>query len=203
MKGAAQFFLDTLVEEPTHKWLVVSPSLSPENTHRRTSDSRVKLAAGVTMDNQLLFELFTNTIHAAEVLGLDPELRARWAATRDRLPPMRVGRYGQLQEWLQDWDDPEDTHRHISHLYGLHPSNLISPRRTPALFAAARRSLVFRGDVSTGWSMGWKVNAWARLLDGNHAYKLLTDQLRLTHASPSSAGRRGGTYPNLLDAHPP
>ncbi len=203
MKGAARFFLDTLVEEPTRHWLVVSPSLSPENTHRRTPDRRVRLAAGVTMDNQLLFELFSDTIRSAELLDVDPELRVRLAAVRDRLPPMQIGRYGQLQEWLQDWDDPEDTHRHISHLYALHPSNLISPRRTPELFAAARRSLSFRGDVSTGWSMGWKVNAWARLLDGNRAYKLLTDQLRLTHASGGSAGRGGGTYPDLFDAHPP
>jgi alpha-L-fucosidase 2 len=202
MKGSTEFFLQTLVEDPVHKYLVVSPSISPENTHRRTPDPRVRLAAGVAMDNEMLFEHFTDTIRAAEILGIDPEFRDKLAATRARLAPMMIGRFGQLQEWMEDWDDPKDEHRHISHLYALHPSNLISPHRTPALFAAARTSLEHRGDISTGWSMGWKVNCWARLLDGNRAYKLLQDQLRIVGDTGQHV-RGGGTYPNLFDAHPP
>jgi alpha-L-fucosidase 2 len=204
MKGAAQFFLDVLVEEPTHRWLVVVPSVSPENTPTaRPNNGGSRFDAGVTMDNEILFELFTNTARAAETLGLDAEFQKQLRAARDRLPPLQVGRHNQLQEWLGDWDDPKDKHRHISHLYALFPSNEISPRRTPALFAAARQSLEYRGDVSTGWSMGWKVNCWARFLDGNRAYKLLTDQLRLVVTSGTNMTNGGGTYPNLFDAHPP
>jgi alpha-L-fucosidase 2 len=203
MKGAAQFFVETLVEDPKHHYLVVSPSLSPENSPRQVPDPRVRLAAGVSMDNELLFELFTDTIRAGEILDADPDFRRTLAATRARLAPMKIGRFGQLQEWLEDWDDPNDKHRHISHLYALHPSNLISARRTPALFKAARVSLEHRGDVSTGWSMGWKVNCWARLLDGNRAFKLLKDQLRPVPEKGSGEGAGGGTYPNLFDAHPP
>jgi alpha-L-fucosidase 2 len=114
---------------------------------------------------------------------------------------MQIGKWGQLQEWMSDWDNPKDNHRHVSHLYGLYPSNQISPYRTPELFSAARSSLIARGDESTGWSMGWKVNLWARLLDGNHAYKLITDQL--TPSIQPNGRQRGGTYPNLFDAHPP
>jgi alpha-L-fucosidase 2 len=196
MKGAAQFFVDFLVEEPVHKWLVVAPSASPENAPRIHGEST---SAGTTMDNQLVFDLFTRTIKAAEILGLDPAFVQTLQTKVDRLPPMQIGRYGQLQEWMQDWDDPADQHRHVSHLYGLYPSNQISLDRTPELFDAAKTVLLHRGDVSTGWSMGWKVNLWARLLDGNHAYKLITDQLRLVQADRTS----GGTYANLFDAHPP
>jgi alpha-L-fucosidase 2 len=154
------------------------------------------------MDNQLLFELFTNLITATELLNRDMAFADTLRRVRDRLPPMQIGRFGQLQEWLHDWDDPEDHHRHVSHLYGVFPSNLISPFRTPELFAAARTSLNYRGDIATGWSMGWKVCLWARFLDGNRAYKLITDQLCPPSAGgPSMSG--GGTYPNLFDAHPP
>lgn len=200
LKGAVTFYLDFLVEEPTHKWLVVSPSMSPENNPKIYPN--VSIAAGATMDNQLVFDLFSNTIHAAEALGTDAALVAQLKATRKRLPPMQIGQYGQLQEWLQDLDNPQDKHRHVSHLFGLYPANQISAYRTPALFAAARTSLIQRGDVSTGWSMGWKVNLWARLLDGNHAWKLIKDQL--TPAGKNKAENSGGgTYPNLFDAHPP
>ncbi len=199
VKEASQFFLDFLTEEPENKWLVVSPSNSPENAP--SVRSAYSISAGTTMDNQLVFDLFSKTIKAATILDADDEFVSRLQAALDRLPPMQTGSWGQLQEWMQDLDNPEDKHRHVSHLYGLFPSNQISPYRNPELFSAARTSLVARGDESTGWSMGWKVNLWARLLDGDHAYKLITDQL-----SPSiQPGRRekGGTYPNLFDAHPP
>ena len=153
------------------------------------------------MDNQIVFDLLTRTIRAAEILHMDSAFARGLQAKADRLPPMQIGRFGQLQEWLHDWDSPADKHRHVSHLYGLFPSNQISPRQTPELCEAARTSLVHRGDVSTGWSMGWKVNLWARLLDGDHAYKLITNQLHLV--GRDSASDDGGTYPNLFDAHPP
>ena len=199
LKGSAQFYLDFLVEEPTRNWLVVSPSMSPENHPKGVKAS---IAAGVTMDNQLLFDLFSNTIRAAQVLNTDKKFVIKLKSTRDRLPPMQIGQYGQLQEWMQDLDDPTDTHRHVSHLFGLYPARQISPYRTPELFDAARTSLIHRGDVSTGWSMGWKVNFWARFLDGNHAYKLIKDQLTPVRTSNGQT-RGGGTYPNLFDAHPP
>jgi alpha-L-fucosidase 2 len=199
LKGAALFYLDFLVEEPQHKWLVVCPSVSPENSpsdHRESS-----ISAGTTMDNQLVFDLFTKTIEAAKILNTDKELVMKIEETLKRLPPMQIGHWGQLQEWMYDWDNPNDKHRHVSHLYGLFPSNQISPYRTPQLFAAAKTSLIARGDESTGWSMGWKVNLWARLLDGDHAYKLITDQLK--PAQQVTWSESGGTYPNLFDAHPP
>lgn len=204
MRGAAEFFVDTLVEEPAHHWLVVCPSVSPENVHPVPSGGEKRaLSAGTTMDNEIVYELFTNTARAAELLGTDADFRAKLLAMRDRLPPLQVGRHAQLQEWLSDWDDPEDHHRHISHLYGLFPGNEISPRRTPVAFAAARQSLEYRGDIATGWSMGWKVACWARFLDGNRAAKLLTDQLRPVITSETNMRNGGGTYPNLFDAHPP
>ena len=199
VKEASLFFLDFLVEEPENKWLVVSPSLSPENAP--SVHPREAIAAGTTMDNQIVFDLFTRTIQATQILETDQDLAAKLKSTVLRLPPMQIGKWGQLQEWMSDWDNPKDNHRHVSHLYGLYPSNQISPYRTPELFSAAKTSLVARGDESTGWSMGWKVNLWARLLDGNHAYKLITDQL--TPSIQPNQRQRGGTYPNLFDAHPP
>ncbi|MDP4131759.1 MAG: glycoside hydrolase family 95 protein, partial [Bacteroidota bacterium] len=196
LKSLASFYLDFLVEEPTHHWLVVSPSMSPENNP--TAFPGTSIAAGVTMDNQLLFDLFSNLIHAATILKKDDSLVKQLRTARSRLPPMQIGKYSQLQEWMQDFDDPNDKHRHVSHLFGVYPANQISAYRTPALWVAARNSLIYRGDISTGWSMGWKVNLWARFLDGNHAYKLIRDQL-----SPVGAHGGGGTYRNLFDAHPP
>ena len=199
LKSACEFYQDFLIEEPTHKWLVVSPSVSPENTPQGHWGSA--LSAGTTMDNQILFDLFTKTIKAARLLKKDEVLMADFQRIIDRLPPMQIGQYGQLQEWMGDWDNPNDKHRHVSHLYGLYPSNQITPDKTPELFDAARTSLIQRGDVSTGWSMGWKINLWARLLEGNHAQKLIIDQL--TYVDPVKPGNNGGTYPNLFDAHPP
>ncbi len=197
MKGAAQFYLDVLQEEPEKKWLVVSPSISPENTYQ----GGVGVSAGATMDNQLVFDVFNNIINASKVLQTDKNFADSVAVALKRLPPMQIGQYSQLQEWLHDWDKPNDKHRHISHLYGLFPSGQLSPLRTPELVEAAKNTLISRGDVSTGWSMGWKVNWWARLLDGNKAFKLIKDQLR--PAPMQSKGESGGTYPNLFDAHPP
>lgn len=190
LKGAAQFFLDTLVEEPTHQWLVTCPSLSPENRHPRGAS----ICAGPTMDMQILRDLFTHSARAAEILGVDKEFRGQLLKTRARLAPHQIGKAGQLQEWLEDWDmqAPDLHHRHVSHLYGLFPSAQINRRDTPDLFAAVRRSLEIRGDNATGWGLGWRLNLWARLLDGEHAYKILNLLL-----SPAR------TYPNLFDAHPP
>lgn len=197
MKSACEFYQDFLIEEPVNKWLVVSPSISPENNPSIRPSS---VCAGATMDNQLLFDLYSRTIKAAKILGKDSMLMVDFQKTLERLPPMQIGKHCQLQEWMEDLDSPEDKHRHVSHLYGLFPGNQISPYRNSELFEAARNSLVYRGDVSTGWSMGWKVNLWARLLDGNHAHKLIVDQLTLV--DPLS-GSNGGTYPNLFDSHPP
>ncbi len=190
MKGAAEFFLDALVEEPKHGWLVTCPSISPDNAHHPDAS----ICAGPTMDMQILRDLFDSVARASEVLGTDSDFCDRIRAARKRLAPMQVGKLGQLQEWMEDWDDiaPERNHRHVSHLYGLHPSNQITRRGTPELFAAARKSLEMRGDMATGWSLGWKTNLWARLEDGDHAHKLHTDLL-----SPER------TAPNLFDLHPP
>jgi alpha-L-fucosidase 2 len=199
MKGAAQFVLDMLVEEPEYHWLVLAPSNSPENTF--TKDKWTSNCAGVTMDNQLTFDLFTHTVAACKILGIDKAFADTLQQTLLRLPPMQIGQYSQLQEWMYDWDDSTDHHRHVSHLYGLYPSNQITPDRTPELFEAARNSLNQRGDVATGWSMGWKVCLWARLCDGNRAGKLIRDQLHLFNDTRTDFS--GGTYPNLFDAHPP
>jgi alpha-L-fucosidase 2 len=190
MRGAAQFFLDTMVPEPKHGYLVNNPSLSPENGHPYGAS----VTAGPTMDGQILRDLFAACIRAAEILGIDQETRDRFAATRARLPPNQIGSQGQLQEWLEDWDQaaPETHHRHVSHLFGLFPSWQISLRETPELAAAARRSLEIRGDDATGWGLAWRFALWARLHDGEHAYKLLAALLQPEH-----------TYPNLFDSCPP
>ncbi|MCB0636348.1 MAG: glycoside hydrolase family 95 protein [Lewinella sp.] len=200
LRDAARFYVDVLQREPEDGWLVVAPSLSPENSHAG-GERRVALAAGPTMDNQLVYDVFANAIAAAAITGQDAAFADTLQAMLPQLAPMQIGHWGQLQEWLHDWDDQGDHHRHVSHLYGLYPSNQISPYRTPELFAAARTSLEARGDESTGWSMGWKVNLWARLLDGDHAMKLITDQLSPSRQPDGS--EKGGTYPNLFDAHPP
>ncbi|WP_331353248.1 glycoside hydrolase family 95 protein [Cellvibrio sp. UBA7671] len=200
MKSAVTFFEDFLIESPNKKWLIVSPSMSPENAPKATG---TKIAAGVTMDNQLLFDLYSNTIAAAKILGEDKAQIPVWEKTLARLPPMQIGKYHQLQEWLEDWDDPQDQHRHVSHLYGLYPSNQISPIRSPELFSAARVSMEQRGDPSTGWSMNWKINLWARLLDGDRAFKLMCDQIKPALTLDGSVNESGGTYPNMFDAHPP
>lgn len=204
MKGAAAYFIDVLQPEDSHNWLVVSPSVSPEHEYMTKGRTQISITSGATMDNQLVYGLFTNLINAANDLKIDKPFVDSLKNYRDRLPPMQIGKFGQLQEWLDDWDSPTDNHRHVSHLYGMFPGNQVSPFRSPELFAAAKNSLIYRGDVSTGWSMAWKINLWARLLDGNHAYKLISDQISPV-ASGDSKGMMGGggTYPNLFDAHPP
>ena len=199
MKGAADFFLDFMVMDPTTGYLVVVPSVSPENTHAGGT-GKATIASGTTMDNQLIFDLFTHVVEASKLVAPDENYTKKILQALAKMPPMKVGKHSQLQEWQDDWDNPEDKHRHVSHLYGLFPSNQISPIKTPELFEAAKNSLKYRGDESTGWSMGWKVCLWSRLLDGNHAYKLLQDQLHLVTADQKKGG---GTYPNMLDAHQP
>ncbi len=183
MKGAAMFFVDFLIEDPKTGWLISTPSNSPENGG---------LVAGPTMDHQIIRDLFGNCIQAAQVLGVDKDFSEKLAELKSRIAPNQIGRYGQLQEWLEDKDDPKNQHRHVSHLFGLHPGKEITRRGTPSLFAAARKSLEFRGDGGTGWSMAWKVNFWARFEDGDHAYKMLSSLL-----TPQRM------YPNMFDAHPP
>jgi alpha-L-fucosidase 2 len=191
MRGAAQFFLDTLQEDPTNHWLVTNPSVSPENTHPGGS----AVCAGPTMDLEILRDLFANTIKAAEILGVDADFQKQVAATRARLAPLQIGSQGQLQEWLQDWDYAPGVdvhHRHVSHLYGLYPSWQINVFDTPKLAAAAKYSLEKRGDESTGWATAWRINLWDRLQDGDHAYKILQFLL-----SP------GRTATDMFDLHPP
>ena len=196
LKGAAMFYSDFLVKDPKNGWLVVAPGNSPENSPAAHQGSA--MTAGSTMDNQIVFDVFSSVIRASAELGKDKVFADSLIVMRKLLPPMHIGKHNQVQEWLDDVDDPKDSHRHISHLYGLYPSNQISAYRTPELFAAAKNTLMQRGDVSTGWSMGWKVNWWAKMQDGNHAYKLIRDQL-----TPLGVNEGGGTYNNLFDAHPP
>ena len=206
MKSACQFFIDFLVEEPVsgNKYLVVAPSYSPENAPHVQDvlgKGNITTVFGATMDNQMMADLFGNTIEAAALMGEDAAFIDTLKNIQSRLAPMKIGSWGQLQEWFEDWDDPKDNHRHVSHLWGMYPGRQITADGTPDLFKAVRTSLEARGDESTGWSMGWKVCLWARLLDGNHAYKLIQDQLK--PARSRGFGGSGGTYNNLFDAHPP
>ena len=193
LKGDAAFLLDVLVEEPTHHWLVVSPSYSPENG---------TLTIGSTIDQSITRDIFAEVIEASKILKVDDALRARIIAAQSRLAPLQIGRLGQLQEWLTDIDKPDDHNRHASHLYTVFPSNQITPA-TPALFDAARKSLLIRGDGATGWSLAWKINFWARFLDGDHAYLILSNLLGEPGAHDPVNGSGGGLFPNLFDAHPP
>jgi alpha-L-fucosidase 2 len=190
LKGAVEFALDILVPLPGTRYLVTVPSISPENRH----PFGAALCAGPTMDNQILRDLFAAFSEAAEQLGEDAELAAAARAAREKLPEHRIGKAGQLQEWMEDWDMevPEIHHRHVSHLYGLYPSDQIGVETTPGLAAAVRRSLEIRGDEATGWGIGWRINLWARLREGDRAHEVL--QLLLSPAR---------SYPNLFDAHPP
>ncbi|MEH6306676.1 glycoside hydrolase family 95 protein [Olivibacter sp. CPCC 100613] len=203
MKGAASFMLAWLTEDPDSHYLVTNPSTSPENTIK-IKGKEYQLSMASTMDMAIIRELFNACMHASDILQIDPNFKAKLTTAKAKLYPYHIGRYGQLQEWYQDWDDPQDKHRHISQLFGLYPGNQLSIGGTPKLAAAAKQSLLHRGDVSTGWSMAWKTNWWARLQDGNHAYKILKDALR--YIDPKEEKEQmsgGGAYPNLFDAHPP
>ena len=201
MKGAADFLLDYLCEHPTYGWLVTAPTVSPEHG---PVGKHTTVTAGSTMDNQIVFDVLTQTIAAANILGEDKVYISHLSSALSKLPPMQIGKYGQLQEWLWDGDDPVDQHRHVSHLYGLYPSNQISPFTHPDLYSAVSTTLKQRGDQATGWSLGWKTNLWARMLDGNHAFLIIKNMLRIL---PDDRQMRqypdGRTYPNLFDAHPP
>lgn len=199
IKGAAEFYLDFLVERDGQLLLV--PSVSPEHGGKGRKST---VTASCTMDNQIVHDALSQALLAAKVLGMDEPLQHRLAKAIAMLPPMKVGQYGQLQEWREDMDDPKDQHRHISHLYGLYPSNQITPLKTPELWKAAGVTLSQRGDQATGWSLGWKTNFWARMLDGDHAYRILSNMLRLLPDDGKVNDYPDGrTYPNLFDAHPP
>lgn len=201
LKGAADFYLSHLTKHPSYEWYVTAPSMSPEHGHVGLNSS---ITAGCTMDNQIAFDVLYNTLQAAETIG---ECNAYCDSLRNMialLPPMQIGQHNQLQEWLTDVDDPNDQHRHVSHLYGLYPSNQISPFSQPMLCEAARNTLIQRGDQATGWSIGWKINLWARMLDGEHAFSIIRNMLNpLPHDEAQSDYPDGRTYPNLFDAHPP
>ena len=189
IKGTADFYLDYLQVDPRNGYLVVVPSVSPEHGPR---GKKSPITAGCTMDTQIVRDALSSTLQASEILGLDDAAyRGKLRDALAKLPPMKVGQYGQLQEWIEDGDDPKDQHRHISHLYGLYPSDQITATRTPELFEGARTTLLQRGDMATGWSLGWKVNFWARMQDGDHAFLIMKNLFKYN------------TYPNLFDAHPP
>lgn len=199
MHDACQFYFDFLVPEPEQNWLVVAPSYSPENSPQINGSRSYVVTAGCTMDNEMVRELFDNTIDAARKTGETNSFIDSLINVRNRLAPLQIGKWGQLQEWLQDYDNPLDHHRHVSHLWGLYPGNLIT-ETTPEWMKAAKTSLIARGDHSTGWSMAWKICLWARLLDGNHVLRLIHE---LITPVTEEKGQKGGTYPNLFDAHPP
>lgn len=203
IKGAAEFFLETLIAEPKNGWLVTAPSNSPENSYFDASRNALQTCMGPTMDRQIIYELFTNTINSAEILGRDKEFVEKLKVARAKLSPMQVGKKGNLMEWLEDYDEPEPHHRHVSHLYGLHPGNQITPSKTPDLAEAARKTLELRGDDGTGWSLAWKVCFWARLEDGERCEKLIKRLLRPTGTEGFNYSSGGGTYANLFGAHPP
>ncbi len=200
MQGAAEFLLDWLIDDGAGG-LTTSPSTSPEHKFK-TPDGECAVSAGATMDRSLIWEHFTNTIEAGNALkGKYDYFGTKLRHRLKRVAPPAVGKHGQLMEWSQDWDDPESRHRHVSHLFGLHPGRQIT-QRTPEFFAAARRTLEQRGDAGTGWSMAWKISFWARLLDGDHALEMLTNLLHLV-GEDGVVYEGGGVYRNLFDAHPP
>jgi len=202
MKGAARFCLDFLVSDPKG-YLVTAPSTSPENKFKMPDGFTGSTLYGGTSDLALIRGLFNKIIAASEILQIDFDFAAEIKTALTKMYPYQVGQKGNLQEWYHDWEDADPQHRHISHLIGLHPDNQISPISTPDLAAAVKRSLELRGDGGTGWSKAWKINMWARLLDGNHAYKMLRTHLNFVDPTPGARNSGGGTYPNLFDAHPP
>ncbi|GAA3781868.1 glycoside hydrolase family 95 protein [Flavobacterium ginsengiterrae] len=202
IKGAAEFSLDWL-QQDKNGYLVTMPSTSPENKYYYDGKKGGVVTTASTMDIGIIKDLFENISEASKILNIDADFRQKVDKAANQLLPFQIGAKGNLQEWYKDFEDEDPHHRHTSHLYALHPANLISPLKTPDLANAAKMTLELRGDDGTGWSLAWKVNMWARLLDGNHAYKLFKNQLRLTKDNDIKYNRRGGCYPNLFDAHPP
>jgi alpha-L-fucosidase 2 len=204
MKGAAQFCLDWLVEDSVGK-LITSPSTSPENKYISDSGYHGATLYGGTADLAMIRECFTRTIEASRLLNTDTDFRKKLENALARLHPYQIGKKGNLQEWYYDWEDEDPHHRHQSHLFGLFPGHSIDPVRTPELANACRKTLEIKGDETTGWSKGWRINLWARLCDGNHAYKMYRELLKYVEPKGGDPvySTGGGTYPNLLDAHPP
>lgn len=206
IKGAAQFYNSMLIDDPKTGWLVTAPSSSPENSFFMPDGSghHASICMGPTIDNQIIRELFGNVITAASILGKDEDLRRSLSERINKLPPQGVvAKDGRLMEWLEDYKEPEPQHRHASHLYGLYPASLITPGSTPALAEASRKTLEVRGDDGPSWSIAYKLLFWARLHDGNRAYKLFAELLKPTLKTNINYGAGGGVYPNLLSAGPP
>ena len=204
LKGASEFFYSTMVKEPEHGWLVTAPSSSPENTfYPNTGRTPVSVCMAPTMDTQLVRELYTNVIHAARILQADTTYARQLEEALRQLPPHQISKEGYLMEWLEDYEETDRHHRHVSHLYGLHPSNQISIVHTPELAEACKQTLNRRGDGGTGWSRAWKINFWARLGDGNRAYALLRNLLYPAYAPENPSRHGSGTFPNLFCSHPP
>lgn len=210
MKGAAEFYQDFLVKDPETGYMVVCPSNSPENhpgignfTKSDGKTANIALFGGVAMDNEMVYDLLKNTALAARALDKDASFADALDELKAKITPWRIGKYGQVQEWQEDWDRETSSHRHLSHLWGAYPGNQVSPYENPTLYQAVLKSLVGRGDAARGWSMGWKEAMWARMLDGDHAMKILKNQLVLLDPNVTIASSDGGSYANMFDAHPP
>ncbi|WP_306418573.1 glycoside hydrolase family 95-like protein [Bacillus sp. AFS076308] len=201
MKEAALFCLDWLIEDGNVN-LVTAPSTSPEHKFVTPEGKLAAVSMATTMDMSLIWDLFTNCIEASEVLEMDEEFRNEIMAAREKLYPMQIGRYGQLQEWANDWEDEDKNHRHVSHLFGIYPGRQLTDSEGNEWFHAARKSLVRRGDDGTGWSLAWKICLWARFKDGDKAHKLISNLLQLVNEEDTNF-HKGGVYANLFDAHPP
>jgi alpha-L-fucosidase 2 len=202
LKGSAEFYLSTLVKEPTHGWLVTAPSNSPENAFILPDGRKANVCEGPTMDNQIIRYLFTATAEACDRLHIDADFKKALEKTVVQLPPNQVGKDGRLMEWLKEYQEAEPHHRHVSHLWGLYPASEIN-RSTPQLASAAKATLIGRGDEGTGWSLAWKINLWARLHEGDHAFLILQRLLKPVRATKMNFTNGGGTYANLFCAHPP
>lgn len=210
LKGCAQFFQDFLVKDPNTGYMVVCPSNSPENhpgigsyTDDNGKSMNCALFGGVAMDNQMVYDVLKNTAEAARILETDADFANELDALKAQLTPYKIGKYGQIQEWQEDWDKENNSHRHLSHLWGAYPGNQVSPYTNPTVYQAVHKSLVGRGDAARGWSMGWKVCQWARMLDGDHALTIIKNQLRLMDPNATMNDADGGTYANMFDAHAP